>query len=264
MRYEKGKIAVSESRDIPLLLMVRNARAIRLDQICDMLLLSKQETSRRLAYKRVQRLLKADLLTKLEKLWHLGNPVYAISRAGLALLESYGHCLLSLGSFSKTIVDLTKATHMLELNDIRLALIRSERLISWQGELEVLSENLVIYGEVLKDYDAVVTVDLGGTKAKFALEYERTAKSAKRYREIRDAIESDHRVEMVLYLTPSQELMYLLTKELQGLSKQILFGIANQFKRNHLELQVLTYDQSRRYQPFQEVLLSTARLGLAN
>ena len=258
MRHEKGKITISKTRDIPLLLLIRSARAVRLDQICELLLLAGLEPNRRLAYKRIQRLLKVDLLTRLERLRHLGTTIYSISHTGLSLLESYGHCLLSLGSFSKTIVDEAKAVHMVELNDIRLALARSRRLISWQGELEVLSENLVMYGEILKDYDAVVTVDLGGTRVRFGLEYERTAKSARRYREIRDAIESDHRVDLVLYLTPSQELMYLLTKELEGLRKQLFFGIANSFKANDLKFQVLTYEPGRRLQCFQDVLLAHA------
>ena len=37
MRYYKGHIALSDARDVPILLHVRNARAICLDQLCDLL-----------------------------------------------------------------------------------------------------------------------------------------------------------------------------------------------------------------------------------
>jgi hypothetical protein len=37
VRYYKGHIALSDARDVPILLHVRNARAICFDQLCDLL-----------------------------------------------------------------------------------------------------------------------------------------------------------------------------------------------------------------------------------
>lgn len=34
MRYRKGYIALSDNRDVPLLVTIRNARAITYDQVC--------------------------------------------------------------------------------------------------------------------------------------------------------------------------------------------------------------------------------------
>ena len=37
MRYYKGYIAISDERDIPALLHIRNARAVTFDQLCGLL-----------------------------------------------------------------------------------------------------------------------------------------------------------------------------------------------------------------------------------
>jgi hypothetical protein len=39
MRYRKGYIALSDDRDVPLLVTIRNARAITYEQICSLALL---------------------------------------------------------------------------------------------------------------------------------------------------------------------------------------------------------------------------------
>ena len=254
MRYYKGHISISVKRDIPLLLLVRDARAIRLGQLYEMLLLSRMEASKPCALWRLKRLIRVGLLSSIEDMPFFGEPVYSITRNGLALLESHGHSLLSLGSFSRTITPEAEVIHMVELNEIRLALLRSQELIAWKGEMEIISENLALYGEGAKDYDAVVTVEVDGVIKKFAIEYERTAKSSARYDEIRGALESDHRVELVLYLTPSQELVYLLAEHLSGIRKHVVFAVANPFKTDLFEAGVLTTHSGKKILPFREML----------
>lgn len=143
---------------------------------------------------------------------------------------------------------------MIELNDIRLALLRSNLLTKWKGEMEIISENLALYGEGSKDYDAVVTVEVDGVERKFAIEYERVAKSSTRYEEIRRALEADHRVELVLYLTPSQELLYLLSEQFRGIGKHVVYSVANPFKTNLLDADVLTTHHGKQIVPFREML----------
>jgi len=46
MRYRRGFIALSDDRDIPMLVTIRNARAITCDQICALLLNNGPETCR--------------------------------------------------------------------------------------------------------------------------------------------------------------------------------------------------------------------------
>lgn len=103
MRYYKGHISITLDRDIPLLLLVRDARAIRSAQLYEMLLLTSVETSRSSARWRMCRLARVGLLCAVEDKRFIGEPIYSITRNGLAMLESHGHSLLSVGSFSKTI-----------------------------------------------------------------------------------------------------------------------------------------------------------------
>src|ERR1700753_363432 len=62
MRYRKGHVAISEDRDVPVLLHIRNARAITLDQLWDLLALERIEESRRSAQWRIARLEKSGLI----------------------------------------------------------------------------------------------------------------------------------------------------------------------------------------------------------
>ena len=253
MRYRKGVTSISPERDIPVLLAIRNSRAILPAQLCEDLQLQGLERNRRTAYWRFQRLITSGLIER-TPLRFAGDDVLVITRAGLAMLESHGHCLLSYGSYTRNLIQEAEALHMLELNELRLSLLRTGELVSWRGELEVVSQNLAQVEATGKDFDSVVTLSTCGSRAIFAIEYERTAKSIARYQDIRRVLESDDRVQLVLYLTPSMELLHLLMREFNGISKPLAFGIANHFKRNFTEAQVLTSDEKRRFRPFGEVL----------
>lgn len=65
MRYYKGHIALSETRDVPVLLHVRNARAICFDQLCALLWLDLLAERPRSLRWRLARLEKAGLVTRL-------------------------------------------------------------------------------------------------------------------------------------------------------------------------------------------------------
>ena len=239
MRYRKGAISINESRDIPLLLLIRDSRAITLQQLHCMLPILNIETNRNSAYWRIRRLEQNGFIEQLKQTKTLGCPVYAITHEGLGLLEFKGYSLLSLGSFSRNVIHDSEVLHMTEINDIRLTLLKSGRLRKWKNELQVLSENLAFYGETTKDYDAQVTVDTAKGPRSFGLEYERTAKSAARYREIRKMIDEDLRSSFVLYLSPNQELMFLLAQELCAHQTQVVFGLISHFHRDGIKMRVL-------------------------
>jgi hypothetical protein len=66
VRYYKGHIALSDARDVPILLHVRNARAICFDQLCDLLSLEIITERPRSLRWRLARLEKAGLVTRLQ------------------------------------------------------------------------------------------------------------------------------------------------------------------------------------------------------
>ena len=239
MRYRKGSIVINDARDIPLLLLIRDSRAITLQQLYEELFLRHLETSNNSAYWRLRRLVDKRLIEVLEEADTCGNPVYTITHRGLSLLESKGHSLLSLGSFSRSVIQESEIPHMTELNSIRIAMLRSSKLVSWKSEMQIVSENLALFGDVSKDYDAEIVVKTTIGTARFALEFERTAKSASRYREIREMIDGDSRTNQVLYLTSAQELLFLLLQELRDTDTPIAFGLSADFKKDILEMPVI-------------------------
>jgi hypothetical protein len=143
MRYYKGYIALSEACDIPVLLHVRNARAICFDQLFELISLDMEASLVRSLRWRVARLVKAGLLSRLETYRHLRKPVFGITQQGLECLEARGHYLLSLPSNTEQILHPSQVPHALELVNIRIALAKSGLLRSWKCELEITSRNLV-------------------------------------------------------------------------------------------------------------------------
>ena len=253
MRYRKGQVAISETRDIPILLIVRNARAVAMSQLIDELFHDQLESNIRSTYWRVTRLAKSGFLELKGQSRAYGEPVYAITNDGLAALEARGNYLLSLSSNSKTIVADAEVLHMVEINAIRLALKHAGILVSWKSELEIISENLVSNANS-KDYDAMVSVRLGDRQATFALEFERTAKSAARYYEISKSIVYDDSTDLVLYLAANQELLSLLAQELRALKEKVAFGLSNQFKAQLLHTPVLTVGDTPEFRPLAQIL----------
>src|SRR5271170_8486154 len=173
VRFHKGYIALSETCDVPVLLHVRNARALCFDQLRELLSHEMLAVIVRSLRWRVARLEKVGLVARFNERRFLGRPVYRITRQGLECLESRGHGLVSLPSDTEQILHPTKVAHALELVDIHLALARTGLLRSWKTDLEIASRNLVAPGGAGKDYDAIAEIEVGGCTRNIGIEYER-------------------------------------------------------------------------------------------
>lgn len=240
MRYYPGYIAVSEACDLPVLLLVRNSRAIRFDQLCELLRIDRMEAILRSLRWRVTRLEKFGLIRRLDGQKYLGKPIYGITRQGLECLESRGHYLVSMPSDTDQVLHPSRVAHASELTDIRLAFARSGILRSWKSELEIASRNLVATSGAPKDYDAIAEVEVNGDARSIGIEYERSAKSASRYSAICATLDQDRTTDAVLYLTPNEDLLYMLATELRATRKRIGFALSDAFCRSVLETRTLT------------------------
>jgi hypothetical protein len=212
------------------------------------------ERNLRSTYWRVRRLVANGFMTTLRHSKTIGEPAYAITRAGLAALETRGHYLLALSSESKNILADVEVLHMIEINAIRIALMKAGILDDWKMELEIISENLVNRFNTRKDFDSIVTVRHNGRKLRFALEFEKTAKSAARYVEISQSILLDTSIDLVVYLAASQELLSLLAQEFRSIGNKVVFGLSNQFKTQLLETPMLSIGDHSEFRPFSEIL----------
>jgi uncharacterized protein YukE len=238
MRYARGSIVISPAGDIPLLREVRNARFVSRRQLFT-LLDGAVPLSRSTYTSRLGRLLDRDYVRAMPGIFWHGTAVYSIAPKGLMELESQGEFAIALHSGTRHMPHPLHVYHALELNEIRLALVRSALLAAWESEIEIASSNLV-RARFQKDYDALVRIWAGGQVREFALEYERSLKAARRYVHIREALEREVGVGAILYLTASPDLMFALLYHLTPTSKPLAFACTRQFHRHLMATPVFT------------------------
>lgn len=253
MRYFKGFIDVSDDRDLPVLLHIRNARAISFRQLRDLLLFEGAETSRRSTDWRVTRLRQHGLIERVEQDRFLGEPFFVITRMGLRLLESRGHSLVSLPSSVEQVIHYSQVPHAIELMRVRLALAQHGILRSWLSEVEVSSRNTVLAVGQAKDYDAVAEIVVDEQLHTIGIEYERTPKGANRYREIRQMLDQDRTADLVLYLASDRNVLYLLAEEMRTTRKRLGIALSESFRRNPLETNTLMTGEESEVVPFKRI-----------
>ena len=119
------------------------------------------------------------------------------------------------------------------------------------------------YGHRLLDYDgickhphghnAVAEIEVDGCTRTMGIEYERSAKAASRYDAVREALNRDKATDAVLYLTSSDDILYLLAMELRATRKRIGFALSEAFRRSLLETRTLTNTASSEIVPLREL-----------
>ena len=239
MRYAKGTISVSLNRDIPLLAEVRNSKFITHRQLFELMQAGRHESSRSSFNWRMKRLLQSNHVSICQGDFGAGAVVYRITRDGLIQLENHGEFAVVLNSATQHLPHPSQAQHALELNAIRLALVRANLLANWRSDVEIASSNTIAPGPLKKDYDAIVHVWNGGRMARFALEYERTLKSARQYEKVRMALENETQVGCILYLTSGFGIVLHLANELSGVPRRLAFATAPLFRHYLLDTPVI-------------------------
>jgi len=245
VRYLKGSISLRD-RDRDLLHFVADARYITQTQLFQLARSKAVEFDRPVFNWRVRRLVNSGLLRK-QIVPYLGaDALYSITRAGILALERMG--IMYLGGYVEREKDPTEVQipHVLEMNRIRLALERSHSLVNWIPEVMVRVLNLSPTLGYAKAYDAVATVRTSGGHAEFAIEYERTLKSAQKYEKILEAIDGERRLRTILYLAPSFEILFSLRSCFERARHDILFALVNEFERDVLATEV---DSAKAYRP---------------
>lgn len=238
VRYRRGTIALSDTRDYPLLRRVLHCGFVTSAQLYEFMKLDYCATSRNAFDNRIRRLLAHELLVRREIPTMNRGVVYSITRAGAS--EMIGKGEYYSGSADKGEPSSGHVTHALELNDIHLALKRSGMLVRWTPESDIRSRNEFTGIGYVKDYDAVIAVRLDEHEQRFALEYERTAKGKRHYHAIRKRIEAETEFRHFLYLVPNQDLLSLLVREFQDCRQPVHFGLRQDFLTDTLGLPVHT------------------------
>ena len=240
MRYAKNSVIIHPERDIALLRQVRNLRFVSHNQLFELMQHCGLDHCRSSFNWRIRRLVKSGHLSVCEGVFSAGSTVYRITREGLLMLEHHGHFTAILHSRTAHLPHTAQVLHALELNRIQLALAQQNLLAGWHSDVEIASFNAISNEPYQKDYDAIVDVWVGDKKACFALEYERSLKSAKQYARVRQALESERHLDCILYLTSGIEILVHLLHEFESVTMNVAFARAGDFANLLLDTTVLT------------------------
>src|SRR5271165_1215271 len=137
MRYWKGSIALSPTQDFPLLQQVLRSNFVTHRQLYDLLTLDYHATSRNAFNNRVRRLVKHQYLVRDEIALRRDGYVYSISDIGASELIGLGEYYTGPTRRPKDGQVPRGVYHALELNQIHLALKRSQQLVRWMYDTEI-------------------------------------------------------------------------------------------------------------------------------
>ncbi len=238
MRYWKGSIALSSTRDYPILRHVLQSGFITHNQLFELAKLDYCVSSRKAFNNRALRLVKHGLLDRRERLSASREVVYSLSAPADVVLGLNGNSSSYSTRNGPSKVADRQLHHSLGLNEIHLALKRTGSLVYWMPETEVRSRNDLTPCGYWKYYDAVVVVRLAGQDCKFALEYERTPKAARQYAAIRERIDQETAIRHFLYLVPNHDLMWFIAEKLSQCRRAVYIGLFREFLDQTLALPV--------------------------
>ena len=234
MRYWKGSIALSPTRDYPLLRQVLHSGFITHSQLFEFLKLDYCVSSRNSFNNRVLRLVKHGLLNRCERAVTHHGAIYSVSESGTLELKGRGEQFVHSSVESRSDNANRILHHSLELNEIHLALKRTGSLVCWMPETEIRSRNDLTSQGYWKYYDAVVIVRLAGQDCKFALEYERTPKAARHYFNIRQRIEQEASIAHFVYVVPNYDLLWFVADKLSQCKRAVYVCMLREFLQQAL------------------------------
>lgn len=238
MRYTKGSIILSETQDYPILRQVLQCGFVTHDQLHQFMRLSFHERSRNSFNNRMRRLVKHNVVAQGCSPLVPGTRYYAIPTETAAALAGRGPLYAGAITGLQKRREQDALAHAIELNEIHLALAGSGLLIRWKPEGEIRVQNVQTDFGHAKDYDAVVTVQGPNGESRFALEYERTPKREPQYFDIQRKLDTEARVNCVLYLAPSHYALSQIQKWFRHAKPTVVFGVAPEFRKELLETRV--------------------------
>ena len=246
MRYQKGSIGLNDFRDKPILRFVAESRYIGHSQLWRFSRTAFAEFNRQVFNWRIRRLVRGGLVRRQVVPFLDGEALYSITGRGIQALERLGVYYLGADLNREKELHEFQIPHALELNAIRLALMRTYEFSSWIPESFIRVLNLSPATAYAKVYDGIARVRLTGGSIEFAVEYERTLKSQAKYEKIREVIESEKRLSVFLYLLPTNELLSSLRHEFWRTKRQVLFGLVDEFKESVFQAPLTTamYDRT--------------------
>jgi len=239
MRYPKGSLQLSQSRDLPLLRQILRSEFVTQSQLFQFSQLNHYERSRNAFHWRMRRLVERGLVLRQTLVAGSGDTVYSVAGTAATMLQSMGeYCLVGCGRTDEAKENRT-AWHAIGLNEIQLRVLRAGLLVRWMGSMEIRSQNELTAFGFAKDYDAIVTVRTDVGERRFALEYERTPKPAKCYRAIAAAVSQEVHLNRLLYLVANCDILRFVSGFFTKTEYPVFFGLLADWHSHLLEMPVL-------------------------
>ena len=238
MRYPKDSIQLNQSRDLPLLRQILRSEFVTHSQLFEFMQLNHCERSRTSFDWRLRRLVGRDMVRRRIHPACTGDFVYSIASSAAILLQDAGeYCLVGRSRFNGKEAE-RSVLHATGLNEIHLSLLRARLLVRWTGAMEIRSQNELTAFGFAKDYDAVLTVRTEAGERRFALEYERSPKTIRYYRDVAASLNREAHVNRVLYLVCNYDLLQFISAFFRNTQCRVLFGLVSDWHRLLLDMPV--------------------------
>lgn len=236
MRYPKDSIQLNESRDIPLLRQILRSEFATHSQLFEFMRLNRYERSRKSFDWRLRRLVDRELLKRQTTPGCTGEFVYSVAARAAMLLQGMGeYCLVGRDRFNGKESE-RSVLHAIGLNEIQLSALRAGLIVRWIGATEIRSQNELTGFGFAKDYDAVVTVRTERGERRFALEYERSPKPIRYYRDVAAALGREARIDHLLYLVPNYDLLRFISGFFRNSQCRVFFGLVKDWHAQLLDM----------------------------
>jgi hypothetical protein len=253
MQYPKGSIQLNQSRDLPLLRQILRSEFVTHSQLFEFMHLCHYERSRKSFDWRLRRLVDRELVRRQTTSNCTGEFVYSVASSAAVLLQGMGeYCLVGRDRFNGKEAE-RSVLHAIGLNDIQLTVLRADLLVRWIGSMEVRSQNELTGFGFAKDYDAVVTVRTEAGEQRFALEYERSPKPIRYYRDVAASLTREAHVNHVLYLTCKYDLLQFVSSFFSNTKPRVFFGLVKDWHSQLLDMPV-SCSSATRYFRLRETL----------
>src|SRR5467141_1730523 len=253
MRYPKGSIQLNQSRDLPLLRQILRSGHITHSQLFEFMRLNHCELSRKSFDWRVRRLVHRELVRRQTMQGCTGEFVYSVAGGAAVLLQGMGeYCLVGRDRFNGKEAE-RSVLHAIGLNEIHLSVLRAGLLVRWIDSMGIRSQNELTGFGFAKDYDAVVTVRTEAGEQRFALEYERSPKTIKYYKDVAASLSREVHVNHVLYLTCNYDLLQFVSGFFGNTKCRVFFGLVKDWHSQLLDMPV-SCSSATRYFRLRETL----------
>lgn len=257
MRYPKGSIQLNQSRDLPVLRQMLRSEFVTHSQLFEFSQLNQYERSRNSFGWRMRRLVGRGLVLRQTLTAGTGETVYSLAGTAAELLQSMGeYCLIGRGRPDAEKLS-SNALHAIGLNEIHLSALRAGILVRWMAAMEIRSQNELTAFGFAKDYDAIATVRTDQGERKFALEYERSPKSAKCYRAIAAGMQQEVHVNRLLYLVANYDILRFVSSFFRNAQFPVFFGLVPDWHAQLMEMSV-SDGHAKRTVPLRQALSGSA------